>query len=202
MLQVFCFVGCAQDVGVCRVGFLSGHLVGEARPLHECGHFRPAAELVDESGVEPRLVNLEAGIDQQAIAIEALDVVAFESGAVTPDVDVVFLHCSHQHGAGNGAADRSGVEVGNAGGADVEGAGLERGDAFAHQRAAAVDQSGLFGAVFESCARNRIVVGFVGLAQVRCIGIGNGTLLLHPVQGGGGVEPAGEGNADLLADGQ
>ena len=27
-------------------------------------------------------------------------------------------------------------------------------------------------------------------------------LLLHPVQRGGGVEPAGEGDADFLADGQ
>ena len=85
---------------------------------------------------------------------------------------------------------------------DVEGAGLQRGDAFANQRAAAVDEAGLFGAIFESRARNGVVVGFVGLAEVGRVGVRDGALLLHPVQGGGGVEPAGEGNADLLADGQ
>ena len=46
------------------------------------------------------------------------------------------------------------------------------------------------------------VVGFVGLAEVGCIGVRDRALLLHPVQGGGGVEPAGEGDADFLADGQ
>ena len=85
---------------------------------------------------------------------------------------------------------------------DVEGAGLQRCDAFADERAAAVDQAGLFGAVFESRARNRVVVGFVGLAEVRRIGVGERPLLLHPVQSSGGVEPAGEGNAYLLADRQ
>src|SRR5271166_6494217 len=58
------------------------------------------AELVDESGVEPGLIDLEAGIDEQAVAVEALDVVAFKRGAVAPDVDVVFLHGGHQHGTG------------------------------------------------------------------------------------------------------
>ncbi len=202
MLQVFGFVGCAENVGVGGVGLLGGHLVGEAGALHEGGHLGAAAEFVDESGVKPGLVDLEAGIDEQAVAVEALDVVAFEGGAVAPDVDVVLLHGGDQHGAGDGAADGRGVEVGNASGGDVEGAGLQRGDAFAHQRAAAVDEAGLFGAVFEGRARDRVVVGFVGLAEVGRVGVRDGALLLHPVQGGGGVEPAGEGNADLLADGQ
>ena len=202
MLQVLGFVGCAEQVGVGGVGLLGGHLVGEAGPLHEGRHLGAAAEFVDESGVEPGLVDLEVGIDEQAVAIEALDVVALEGGAVAPDVDVVLLHGGDQHGAGDGAADGRGVEVRNAGGGDVEGAGLQRGDAFAHQRAAAVDEAGLLGAVFEGRARDGVVVGFVGLAEVGRVGVGDRALLLHPVQGGGGVEPAGEGDADLLADGQ
>ena len=117
MLQVFGFVGCAQNVGVGGVGLLGGHLVGEAGPLHEGRHLGAAAQLVDESGVEPWLVDLEIGVDQQAVAIEALDVVAFEGGPVAPDVDVVLLHRRDQHGAGDGAADGGGVEVGDAGGA-------------------------------------------------------------------------------------
>jgi hypothetical protein len=84
----------------------------------------------------------------------------------------------------------------------VECAGLERGDAFANERAAAVNEAGLFCAVFEGRARDGVVVGFVGLAKIGRVGVGDGALLLHPVQGGGGVEPAGEGNADFLADGQ
>jgi hypothetical protein len=44
--------------------------------------------------VEPGLVDLEAGIDEQAVAVEALDVVALEGGAVAPDVDVVLLHAA------------------------------------------------------------------------------------------------------------
>ena len=145
---------------------------------------------------------MRLGIDEQAVAVEALDVIAFECGAVAPDVDVVLLHGGDQHGAGDGAADGRGVEVGNASSGDVECAGLERGDAFANQRAAAVDEACLFRAVFEGLARNLVVVGFVGLAEVGRVGVGDGALLLHPVQGGGGVEPAGEGNANLLADGQ
>ena len=195
-------MGCTQEVGVGGVGLLGGHLIRKTCPLHERGHLGPAAELVNESGVEPGLVDLEVGIDEQAVAIEALDIVAFESGAVAPDVDVVLLHCGHQHGAGHGAAYRSGVEVGDTGSGDVEGASLERGDALAYQRAAAVDQAGLFGAVFQGRARDRVVVGFVGLAQVSCIGVRNGPLLPHPVQGGRGVEPAGESNADFLPRGQ
>ena len=87
MFQVFRFVGRAKNVGVGRVGLLSRHLVREAGALHELGHLSPAAQLVDESGVEPGLIDLEFGIDQQAVAIEALDVVAFEGGPVAPDVE-------------------------------------------------------------------------------------------------------------------
>ena len=90
----------------------------------------------------------------------------------------------------------------HAGGTDVEGACLQRSDAFADQWTAAVHQAGFFGAVFQSRARNGVVIGLVGLAKVSRIGIGDSPLLLHPVQGSGGVEPAGEGNANLLANGQ
>ncbi len=124
MLQVLCLVGCAEDVGVGGVSLLGGHLIGEAVALHERGHLGAAAELVDESRVEPGFVDLEFGIDEQAVAVEALDVIAFVGGAVAPDVDVVLLHGGDQHGAGDGAADRSGVEVRDAGSGDVEGAGL------------------------------------------------------------------------------
>ena len=47
-----------------------------------------------------------------------------------------------------------------------------------------------------------VVVGLVGLAEVGGVGVGDGALLLHPVEGGRGVESTGEGDADLLTDGQ
>ena len=117
-------------------------------------------------------------------------------------MDIVLLHGGHQHGARYGATDRGSVEIRDAGGGDVEGPGLQRGESFANKRAAAVDEAGLLGAVFEGRAWDGVVVGFVRLAEVGRIGVRDRALLLHPVQGGGSVKPAGEGDADLLADGQ
>ena len=71
-----------------------------------------------------------------------------------------------------------------------------------NERAAAVDEAGLFRAVLERLARDLVVVGLVGLAEVGGVGVRDRALLLHPVKRGAGVQPAGEGDADLLADGQ
>ena len=114
---------------------------------HVLGHLFAPAEFIDERLVEPGLVDAQRRVGQQAVAVEALDVVAFESAAVAPDVDVVFLHGDHQHGAGHGAPDGRGVEVVHAGGRDVERAGLQRRDALGDQLFAAIDQARLFGAV-------------------------------------------------------
>ncbi len=84
----------------------------------------------------------------------------------------------------------------------MEGTGLEGGDAFANEGAAAVDEAGFFSAVFEGFTGDLVVVGFVGLAEVGGVGVGEGAFLLHPVEGGAGVEAAGEGYADFLAEGQ
>ena len=147
MLQILGFVRRAPDVGIGGVRLLHAHLVGEAVAEHVLGHFLAAAEFVDEGLVEPGLVDAQRGIGQQAVAVEALDVVALEGAAVAPDVDVVLLHGDHQHGAGDGAADRRGVEVVHAGGGDVEGAGLQGGDALGDQLLAAIDEARFFGAV-------------------------------------------------------
>jgi len=70
--------------------------------------------------------------------------------------------------------------VGDAAGADVEGAGLDGGNTFVHQLRAAIHQPGFFGTVFQRLARNLVVVGLVGLAEVGGIGEDAGALLLHP----------------------
>ena len=84
----------------------------------------------------------------------------------------------------------------------MERPGLQRGDTFANERAAAVDEAGPFGAIVEGGARDGLVVGLVGLDEVGCVGVRDGALLSHPVQGGGSVQTAGEGDADFLPRGQ
>ena len=101
----------------------------------------------DEVVVEPRLVDPQVRVDQQSVAVEALDVVALVRAAVAPDVDAVFVHRPHQQRAGDGAPERGGVEVGATGGADVERTALQRHQSFTHELGAAVDQSCQLGAV-------------------------------------------------------
>src|SRR3984893_19513193 len=108
-------------------------------------HFRAAAELVDEMLVEPRVIDSEARDCKQAVTVEALDIVAFEGGTIAPDVDAVLLHCRDQHRAGHGATKGRGVEVRDAAGADVEGAGLDGGTTFRHQLRGAIHEAGFFG---------------------------------------------------------
>src|SRR5690606_21325374 len=95
-----------------------------------------------------------------------------------------------EHGAGDGAADGGRVEVGDAGGGDVGGAALECGNALGGQLAPAVDQPGEFGAVEQGLARNLLVVGLVGLAEVGGVGERNGALVAHPVERRTRVEPS------------
>src|SRR5882672_3916313 len=51
-----------------------------------------------------------------------------------------------------------------------------------------VDEARLLGAVFHSPLRDLVVVGLVGLLQVRGVAVRDGALLAHPVDGRAGVE--------------
>ena len=126
------FVRRAEDVRIGGVGLFGGHLVTRSRPFVMKADIsaRPPSSSMN-CGVEPGFVDLELGVDEESVAVETLDVVALVGAAVAPDVDVVFLHRGDEHGAGDSAADGGGVEVGDAGGGDVEGSGLEGGEAFA-----------------------------------------------------------------------
>ena len=179
--------------------FSDAHAVGEPRTLHVLGHLLPAAELVDERLIEPRLVDSQARIGQQPVAVEPLDVVALERAAISPDVDVVFLHRADEHRAGDGAADRRGVEVGNPCRRDVKRAALEHREPFGDELRPAVDEPRLLGAVLQRLARNLVVVGFVRLAEVCGVGVRNRAFRAHPMQRGAGIEPAGKGDADAFA---
>ena len=201
-LEVLRLVGGAQDVRVGGVRLVGAHPVLEAGAVEVGGHLGAAAQLVDELLVQPGLVDAQLRVDEQAVAVEPLDVVALVGAAVAPDVDVVLLHRRDEHRPGDRAAERRRVEVQLARGRDVEGAGLQGGDALGDQLRPALDQAGLLGAVGQRLARDRLVVVLVGLAEVGRVGVGDRAVLAHPVQGGAGVEPAGERDADPLADGE
>src|SRR5690606_42025586 len=64
------------------------HPVLEAGSRHVGRHLGASAEFVDEGLVEPRLVDLQVGIGEQAVTVEPLDVVSLERAPVAPDVDV------------------------------------------------------------------------------------------------------------------
>src|SRR5699024_767352 len=102
-------------------------LVVETGPGEIVRHFGATAKLVDELLIKPRLVDAKLGVDEQTVAIEALDVVPLVCAAIAPDVDAVFLHRRHPHRAGDSASDRRRVEVGDTGGGDMECTALERG---------------------------------------------------------------------------
>ena len=147
VLQRLGLVGGAPDVGVGGVRLLGAVPVGQAAGEQPLRHLLAAAELGDEVGVQPRLVDAQRRVGEQAVAVEPLDVVALEGRAVAPDLHVVLEHRPHQQGAGDGPAERRGVEVGAAAGADVERAAGQRGQPLLHQRRPAVDQPGDLGAV-------------------------------------------------------
>ncbi len=116
--------------------------------------------------VEPRLVDPQARVREQAVAVEALDVVPLVGRAVAPDLDAVLAHLADEQRPRHRAAERRRVEVAAAGRLDVEGAALERGDALAGERLLAVDEERLLCAVQRGLAGNRRDVRLVVLAEI------------------------------------
>ena len=119
-----------------------------------------------------------------------------------PWLDAVLLHGAHEQGAGDGAADRRRVEVGAPARADVEGAAREGAEALLDEGGLAVDQARDLGPVRQGTVGDGLDVVFVGLAEVTGVGAGDRALVAHPRDRHGGVEAAGEGDADAFADGQ
>ena len=108
-----------------------------------------------------------------------------------------------QHRAGHGAAERRGVEIGDAAGARC---GRRRTGSRRCLRAPVAcgnRPAGLFRRrISMRLARNLVVVGLVGLAEIGGIGKDPGALLLHPQQRRAGVETARESDADFFPFGQ
>jgi len=82
----------------------------------------------------------------------------------------------------------------------VKGTGLERRDTLGGKSRATVDQASTFRAVASGAPGNVIVVGLVGLAEIRRVSVGNGAFASHPMQGRARIEATRKRYADLLAD--
>ena len=202
VLEPLGLVGGAPDVGVGGVRLLGRGAVGQVAGQQPFAHLGPAAQLGHELPVQPGLVDAQPGVGQQAVAVEPLDVVALVGRPVAPDVDLVVGHGADQQGAGDGPAERGGVEVGQPRRADVERAAGQRDEPLLDQRGAAVDGAGDLGAVLDRPVRDAGQVGFVVLAEVGGVRARHGAVLAHPGHGHRGVETARERDADLLPLGQ
>ena len=139
-------------------------------------------------------------VREQAVAVEALDVVALVGRSVAPDVDAVRRHLLDEQRAGHGASERRRVEVAAPSGLDVERAALQRGQRFAHERSLAVDEHRILRAVAQRPGGHGLDVWLVVLPEVRGERVGHGTVLAHPRDRAAGVEAARERDADALAD--
>ena len=199
--QILGFVRGAEHVGVSGISLFSLHAIFETFGVQEGRHFRATAEFGNELGIEPRLVDLEIGVDQQTITVKTFDVVALVGRAVAPDVHTVFAHGSHKHRAGHGTTNRRRVEVGLTGGCDMEGARLDGGNAFGHELRTTVNQTSGFCAVLHGATRDGFVVVLVRLTEISRVCVRECTLVLHPAQCGAGIKAARECDADFLADG-
>ena len=84
----------------------------------------------------------------------------------------------------------------------MERAARQPGETFLDEFAPAVDRSREFSAVLHGTVGHPADVRLVVLADVGGVGARDGTLFAHPRDSYGGVETAGEGDADAFADGQ
>ena len=84
----------------------------------------------------------------------------------------------------------------------MECAACEGDEALLNERCPAVDEARELCSVCHGTARHRIDVGLVVLPDVGGVGAGDRALVAHPGDSHRGVEAAGEGNADALADWQ
>ena len=201
-LEILRLVRRAEHVRVGRVRLVDGRRVRQAALEQPLAHLPAPAELFDERAVEPRLVDPQVLVDEQPVAVEALDVVALVGRAVAPDVDAVLGHRLHELRPGDGAAERRRVEVAPARGLDVEGAALQRGQPFARERLLAVDEHRVLGAEGERLRGHGGDVRLVVLAEVGRERVRDRAVLAHPGERAARVEPARERDPDPLADRQ
>jgi hypothetical protein len=84
----------------------------------------------------------------------------------------------------------------------VERAAAEGGKTLISEGGAAVEEPSILGAELQGAGWDRVDIRLVRLAQVSGVGDGQGTLLAHPHEGGGGVQTPREGEPNPLTGGQ
>src|SRR5690606_14499151 len=105
----------------------------------------------------------------------------------------------YQHGSGNSTAKRSGVEIGLATGANVEGAAGQSSQAFFYQGCLGVYKPGNLSTILFGAAWHRSNIGFVILTDIRGVGASDCTFLAHPRYSDGGVQATRESNTYFFA---
>ena len=200
-LEVLRFVRRTEHVAVRRVRLLGAHRVRQVERLKELAHLLAPTELFDELRVEPGLVDLERGVDEDAVSVEALDVVALVGRPIAEHVHVVVAHRADDRRGRHRPPERGRVEVLATADAQVERAALDRDDALTHHRLATVEQPCFDGAVLGRDRRDGRHVVLVGLGEVSGVGIDLETLAAHPRHGGASIEPARERQTDAGACG-
>src|SRR3954454_1180815 len=161
-----------------------------------------SAELLDERTVEPRLVDAQVLVDEQPVAIEALDVVALVRRSVAPDVDAVLGHRMHELRPGDRAPERRRVEVPAPRRLDVKRPALQSRQSLARERVLAVDEHRVLGAEGERLRGNGADVWLVVLPEVRGERVGDRAVLAHPRERAARVEAAREGDFHPFPDGE
>lgn len=112
------------------------------------------------------------------------------------------LHRLDQHLPAHGPAQWGGVEVGPPGAADVPGPALQGDQVLVGELLATVDDAGLLRPIAQPAARDVVKVDLVILPEVGRVSVWDTALGLHPANGGRGIEPARERDANALANGE
>ena len=200
--QQFCFVRSTPNIGVGGVCLFFASAVWQLARGEKFTHFATATKLVHECGVEPRLVYTQRWVHHEPVAIETLNVVSFIGGTITPNIDVVALHCANQKGASDGTTKSSGVEICFASSGDMERSTLQCNEAFANKFFTAVDEARKLGTVLFGAVRYLVELGFVGLAKICGIAIRQCTFFTHPCHSSRGIESARKSNTHAFPDGE
>jgi hypothetical protein len=174
--------------------------VREAALEEPLAHLLPAAELLDENRVEPRLVDPEGRVGEEPVAEEPLDVVALVRRAVAPDVDAVLVHLVDEHRPGHRPPEGRRVEVRLAARGDVERPAPERDQPLVDEVRAAVDEQGFLRADLRRASGNAGDVVLVVLAEIGGERVRDRPVLPDPGDRHRRVETAGERDPDAFAD--
>ena len=190
----------SPNVRVGRISLLLAHLVSQASFLKQLGHLFATPELAVEIVVQPRLVDLQTRIGQQPVTVKSLDVIALVSTPIPPNLYLIALHGLNQHRAGDGSANGRGIEIRNPGRGDVECPALQSRKPFMDQLLSTIDQPCQLRPTLHGPLGDVVVIGFVGLTEIRGVTARNRSLGSHPIDRCTGVQSPRKGDPYAFAD--